>query len=266
MELECSFSFRSLECKSSFRKLGLECMSVHRKIYHRLRGLVSKFFFRKLELECSFSFRSLECKSSFRKLGLECMSVLRKFYLRRLELVSRFSFHKLGLECSFPFRSLGCKSSYRRLGLGCRCDHRKFFLRRSCHRMEHIRFFFVGLGRIQFFFVGGCSVGLERNQFFFVGGCSNLYRPFVALGRTRWPFVGLGCSVGRMVGRRHLSSVVGCSKYRFLFWLLVLVRIELLCLLLVSLDVGHLVRQFLRRDWQMGFQGKVPRMRTKSKR
>merc|ERR1712183_584585 len=152
---------------------------------------------------------------------------------------------------NFSFRSLECKSSYRRLGLGCRCDLRKFYHHRSCHRMEHIRFFFVGLG---------------RSQFSFVAGCSNLYLPFVALGRNRCSFVGLGCSVGRMEERRHLSFVVGCSKYRFLFWLLVLVRIELLFLLLVSLGVGHLVRRFLRRDWQRGFRGKVPKMRTKSKR
>merc|ERR1719427_2100370 len=202
-----------------------------RKFYHRMRGLVSKFF--------------------FRKLGLEYSCDLRKFYLRRLELVSRSSFHKLELECSSSFRSLEYKSSYRRLELGCKYVHRKFYHRRSCHRMVRIRFFFVGLGRIRFSFVEGCS---------------NLYLPFVALGRIRWIFVGLGCSVGHMVGRRLLFFVVGCSKYRFLFWLLVLVRIELLCLLLVSLDVGHLVRRFLRRDWRMGFRGKVPRMRTKSKR
>merc|ERR1712183_132629 len=216
-----------------------------RKFYHRMKGL-----------ECSFSFRSLECKSSFRKLGLGCSCDLRKFFLRNLELASRSSFHKLELECNFSFRSLECKSSYRRLELGCKYVPRKFYHHRSCHRMVRIRFFFVG----------GCSVGLGRNQFSFVGGCSNLYLPFVALGRIRCSFVGLGCSVGRMVGRKHLSFVVGCSKYRFLFWLLVLVRIELLCLLLVSLDVGHLVRRFLRRDWRMGFQGKVPKMRTKSKR
>merc|ERR1719466_697585 len=170
------------------------------------------------------------------------------------------------LECSFSFRSLECRSSYRRLVLGCRCDLRKFYHRRSCHRMEHIRFFFVGLERIQFSFVVDCSVGLGRIQFSSVVGCSNLYLPFVALGRIRCSFVGLGCNVGRMVGRRLLSFVVDCSKYRFLFWLLVLVRIELLCLLLVSQDVEHLVRRFLRRDWRMGFQGKVPKMRTKSKR
>merc|ERR1719427_930691 len=243
-----------------------------RKFYHRSLELVSKFFFRMMGLECSFSFRSLEleysfsfrsleCKSSFRRLGLECSYVLRKFYHRRfyhrrLELVSRSSFHKLELGCNFSFRSLECKSFFRRLGLGCRCDLRKFYHRRSCHRMEHI----------QFSFVGGCSVGLERIRFSFVVGCSNLYLPFVALGRTRCSFVGLGCSVGHMVGRKLLAFVVGCSKYRFLFWLLVLARIELLCLLLVSQDVGHLVRQFLRRGWRRGFQGKVPKMRTKSKR
>merc|ERR1719427_1926521 len=214
-------------------------------------GLVSKFFFRMMELGCSFSFRSLECKSSFRRLELGCRYVHRKFYLRRLELVSRSSFHKLELECNFSFRSLECKSFFRRLELGCRCDLRKFYHRRSCHSMEHIRFFFVGL---------------ERNQFSFVVDCSNLYLPFVALGRIRCSFVGLGCNVGRMVERKHLSFVVGCSKYRFLFWLLVLVRIELLFLLLVSLGVGHLVRRFLHRDWRMGFRGKVPKMRTKSKR
>merc|ERR1719427_1027987 len=239
-----------------------------RKFYHRKKGLESKFFFRSLGLECSFSFRNLGLvsKSSYRRLGLECSCDLRKFFLRRLELVSRSSFHKLELECNFSFRSLECRSSYRRLELECRCDLRKFYHRRSCHRMERIQFFFVGLGRSRFFFVVGCSVGLERNQFSSVVGCSNLYRPFVALGRIRCFFVGLGCSVVRMVERRLLSFVVGCSKYRFLFWLLVLVRIELLCLLLVSQDVGHLVRRFLHRDWRRGFQGKVPRMRTKSKR
>merc|ERR1719427_1780850 len=185
-----------------------------------MKGLVSKFFFRKLGLECSFSFRSLECKSSFRRLGLGCSYVHRKFYHRNLGLVSRSSYHKLELECSFSFRSLECKSSYRRLGLGCKYVHRKFYHRRSCHHMVHIRFFFVGLGRNLFSFVVDCSVGLERIRFSFVGGCSNLYLPFVALGRIRWLFVGLGCNVGRMVGRRLLSFVVGCSKYRFLFWLL----------------------------------------------
>merc|ERR1719466_452192 len=239
-----------------------------RKFYHRMMGLECKFFFRKLELECSFSFRSLECKSSYRRLGLGCSYVHRKFFHRKLELVSKFSFHKLELECNFSYRKWGlwCKSSYRRLELGCKYVLRKFYHRKSCHRMVRIRFFFVGLGRSQFSFVVDCSVGLERIRFSFVEGCSNLYLPFVALGHIRWPFVGLGCSVGRMVGRRLLSFVVGCNKYRFLFWLLVLVRIELLCLLLVSLDVGHLVRQFLRRGWRMGFQGKVPKMRTKSKR
>merc|ERR1719427_302452 len=171
-------------------------------------------------LECSFSFRSLECRSSFHKLELGCMSVHRKFYHRKLELVSKFSFRMMGLECSFSFRSLECKSFFRRLGLGCKYVHRKFYHHRSCHHMEHIQFFFVGLG---------------RSRFSFVVDCSNLYLPFVALGRIRWPFVGLGCSVGRMEERKLLSFVVGCSKYRFLFWLLVLVRIELLCLLLVSL-------------------------------
>merc|ERR1719427_1847670 len=170
------------------------------------------------------------------------------------------------LECSFSFRSLECKSSYRRLGLECKYVRRKFYHHRSCHRMVRIRFFFVGLGRIRFSFVVDCSVGLERNQFSSVGGYSNLYRPFVALGHIRCSFVGLGCSVGRKVGRKLLSFVVGCSKYRFLFWLLVLVRIELLFLLLVSLGVGHLVRRFLRRDWRRGFRGKVPKVRTKSKR
>merc|ERR1712183_305527 len=148
-----------------------------RKFYHRMKGL-----------ECSFSFRSLECKSSFRKLGLGCSCDLRKFFLRNLELVSRSSFHKLELECNFSFRSLECKSSYRRLELGCRYVPRKFYHRRSCHRMEHIRFFFVGLERIRFSSVVGCSVGLGRSRFSSVGGCSNLYRPFVALGRIRWLF------------------------------------------------------------------------------
>merc|ERR1719348_2378062 len=178
-------------------------------------GLVSRFFFRKLGLGCNFSFRSLECKSYLRKY------VHRKSYHRMMGLVSRFFFRKLGLECSFSFRKvylqswLESRSSYRRLGLGCR-------------------------GRIRFSFVVGCS---------------NLCLPLVALGRIRWPFVGLGCSVGRMVGRRHLSFVVGCSKYRFPFWLLVLVR----------MGVGHLFRQFLHQDWRMGFRGRVPRMRTKPK-
>merc|ERR1712183_373975 len=179
-----------------------------------------------------------------------------KFFFRSLELESKFFFRKLELEYSFSFRSLECKSSFRRLGLGCRCDLRKFYHRRSCHRM----------GRSRFSSVGGCSVGLGHIRFSSVEGCSNLYLPFVALGHIRCSFVGLGCSVGHMVERKLLSFVVGCSKYRFLFWLLVLVRIELLCLLLVSQDVGHLVRQFPHRDWRRGFQGKVPRMRTKSKR
>merc|ERR1719427_1527648 len=266
------FSIRMIYLRSSFLR---RCYL--RRFYHRMKGLeskfffrslelVSKFFFRKLGLECSFSFRSLECKSSYRRLGLEYSCDLRKFYLRKLGLVSKSSFRKLELECSFSFRSLECKSSFRRLELGCKYVHRKFYHHRSCHRMVHIRFFFVGLGRSQFFFVVDCSVGLGHIRFFFVEGCSNLYRPFVALGRIRWIFVGLGCSVGRMEGRKHLSFVVGCSKYRFLFWLLALVRIELLFLLLVSLGVGHLVRRFLRRGWRRGSQGKVPRMRTKSKR
>merc|ERR1719427_732812 len=231
---------RGLGCRFFFR--SLECNSYLRKSYHRNLGLVSKFFFRKLELEYNFDLR----KFYLRNLGLVSKSSFHK-----LELVSKFFFRRLELECNFSFRSLECKSSYRRLGLECRYVPRKFYHRRSCHRMVHIRFFFVGLG---------------RSQFFFVVGCSNLYRPFVALGRIRWIFVGLGCSVGRMEGRKHLSFVVGCSKYRFLFWLLALVRIELLFLLLVSLGVGHLVRRFLRRGWRRGSQGKVPRMRTKSKR
>merc|ERR1719427_2311886 len=101
--------------------MGLECSL----------ELVSKFFFRMMGLECNFSFRSLECNS-----------YLRKSYHR-----------KLGLECSFSFRSSEYKSSFRKLGLEYSCDLRKFYHHRSCHRMEHIRFFFVGLGRSQFSFV-----------------------------------------------------------------------------------------------------------------
>merc|ERR1719466_375589 len=219
-----------------------------------------------------FSIRMIYLRSSFlrrcylRKFYNRMKGLESKFFFRSLELVSKFFFRMMELGCSFSFRSLECKSSYRRLELEYSCDLRKFYHRRSCHRMEHIRFFFVGLGYIRFSSVVGCSVGLERIRFSSVVGCSNLYRPFVALGHIRCSFLGLGCSVGHMVGRKLLSFVVGCSKYQFLFWLLVLVRIELLCLLLVSQDVGHLVRRFLRRDWRMGFQGKVPRMRTKSKR
>merc|ERR1719427_2159762 len=168
-----------------------------RKFYHRMRGLVSKFFFRMMGLECSFSFRSLECKSYHRMRGL----------------VSKFFFRMMGLECSFSFRSLERKSSFRRLELGCKYVHRKFYHHRSYHRMVRIQFFFVGLGRNRFSFVVGCSVGLERNRFSFGVDCSNLYLPFVTLGRIRCSFVGLGCSVGHMVERRLLSFVVGCSKY-----------------------------------------------------
>merc|ERR1719489_618943 len=153
--------------------------SSNRIVYLR-SFFLRKFYLRKLGLGCRSSFRMMGCKCFHRR------SCLRKFYHHKLGCKS--SFHMM--ECRSSFRSLGSKSSFR--SLGC-----KFCLRRSCHRRKGS---LLVVGNTRLIFVGlGCSVGRMGE-------------------RRHLSVVGLGCSVGRMGERKHLSVVVGCSKYRFLFW------------------------------------------------
>merc|ERR1719348_2870688 len=184
--------------------------------------------------------------------------VHRKFYLRKLGLGSKFFFRKLGLGCSFSFRKVYLQSwleskSFRRLGLGCRCVLRKFYHRRSCHRKLESKFSFRKLElecNFSFRKVYLRSWLESKSSYRKLGlGCRCVLRKFYHR-RFCHRRLGLGCR-----GRIRLSFVVGCSKYRFPFWLLVLVR----------MGVAHLFRQFLHQDWRMGFRGRVPRMRTKPK-